>query len=44
MPVLDDVVRRALDWPVEHVAVAVVSAEGAVAATAGDIEREFQLA
>ncbi len=44
MPVLDDVVRRALDWPVEHVAVAVVTAEGAVAATAGDVEREFPLA
>ncbi|MBA3251506.1 MAG: beta-lactamase family protein [Geodermatophilaceae bacterium] len=44
MPVLDDVARRALDWPVEHIAVAVVSAEGAVAATAGDVEREFPLA
>lgn len=44
MPGLDDVVRRALDWPVEHVAVAVIHAEGAVAASAGEVEREFPLA
>lgn len=44
MPGLDDAVRRALDWPVEHAAVAVVTAEGTVAATAGDVEREFPLA
>lgn len=44
MPGLDDVVRRALDWPAEHVAVAVVAAEGQVLARAGDIDREFRLA
>ncbi len=33
-----------LDWPVEHVAVAVVGADGTVLATAGDQDRCFRLA
>lgn len=44
VPGLDDVVHRALDWPVDHVAVAVVDAEGSVLASAGDVERVFPLA
>ena len=35
---------RALDWPVDHVAVAVVDADGRVLAEAGDLDREFRLA
>ncbi|OLL81409.1 Beta-lactamase class C [Pseudonocardia sp. Ae168_Ps1] len=37
-------VRRVLDWPVDHVAAAVVGADGAVLADAGDTGREFGLA
>ncbi len=37
-------VGTVLDWPVPHVAAAVVRADGAVAATAGEQEREFRLA
>lgn len=37
-------VRRVLDWPVEHVAAAVVGAGGEVLADAGDTGREFRLA
>ncbi|MFP5022665.1 serine hydrolase domain-containing protein [Pseudonocardia phyllosphaerae] len=37
-------VRRVLDWPVDHVAASVVSADGAVLAHAGDTGREFGLA
>jgi CubicO group peptidase (beta-lactamase class C family) len=33
-----------LDWPVEHVAAAVVAADGTVRATAGEQDREFRLA
>jgi CubicO group peptidase (beta-lactamase class C family) len=36
--------RAVLDWPVDHVAAAVVAASGEVLATAGDLEREFRLA
>ncbi|WP_212567309.1 MULTISPECIES: serine hydrolase domain-containing protein [unclassified Pseudonocardia] len=36
--------RRVLDWPVDHVAAAVVGADGAVLADAGDTGREFGLA
>ncbi|MFP5073125.1 serine hydrolase domain-containing protein [Pseudonocardia nantongensis] len=36
--------RRVLDWPVDHVAAHVVSADGAVLADAGDTAREFPLA
>ncbi|GAA3219337.1 serine hydrolase domain-containing protein [Pseudonocardia petroleophila] len=44
MPDLRSAVDAALDWPVEHVAVAVVRADGTVLATAGDQDREFRLA
>jgi CubicO group peptidase (beta-lactamase class C family) len=37
-------VETALDWPVDHVAVAVVGADGAVLAAAGDQDREYRLA
>ena len=37
-------VRRVLDWPVDHVAATVVSADGDVLADAGDTAREFPLA
>jgi CubicO group peptidase (beta-lactamase class C family) len=37
-------VGAALDWPVHHAAAAVVAADGAVLATAGDIGRVFRLA
>ena len=44
----DDALRRAvgtvLDWPVPHVASAVVRADGTVAAVAGEQERAFPLA
>lgn len=33
-----------LDWPVDHVAAAVVAADGTVLATAGETDREFPLA
>jgi CubicO group peptidase (beta-lactamase class C family) len=36
--------RAVLDWPVDHVAAAVVAADGEVHATAGDLDREFRLA
>ncbi|WP_433505614.1 serine hydrolase domain-containing protein [Pseudonocardia halophobica] len=36
--------RAVLDWPVDHVAAAVVGADGEVRATAGDLDREFRLA
>ncbi|MEV1294981.1 serine hydrolase domain-containing protein [Pseudonocardia sp. NPDC049635] len=41
---LDPAVRRALDWPVDHVAACVVAADGTVLAGAGDTGREFALA
>ena len=37
-------VGTVLDWPVPHVASAVVTADGTVAAVAGEQEREFRLA
>ncbi|OLT04424.1 serine hydrolase [Pseudonocardia sp. CNS-004] len=43
MPDLRAAVGAALDWPVDHVAAAVVDASG-VRATAGDVERAFPLA
>jgi CubicO group peptidase (beta-lactamase class C family) len=43
MPDLRKAVGAVLDWPVDHVAAAVVGPSG-VRATAGDIEREFRLA
>lgn len=36
-------VRRVLDWPVDHVAAAVVGASGSVLARAGDTDRVFGL-
>ena len=36
--------RALLDWPVDHVAAAVVGRSGEVLATAGDLDREFRLA
>ena len=44
MPGLAEVARLALQWPVEHAAVAVVTADGAVVAAAGDLDRPFPLA
>ena len=44
MPELQAAVDAAQEWPVEHVAVAVVGADGTVLATTGDQDREFQLA
>ena len=41
---LHTAVGTVLDWPVPHAAAAVVRADGAVAATAGEQEREFRLA
>lgn len=37
-------VGAVLDWPVDHVAAAVVGADGAVLAAAGEQDREFRLA
>ncbi|MBA3905238.1 MAG: beta-lactamase family protein [Pseudonocardiales bacterium] len=44
MPDLRLAVGTVLDWPVDHVAAALVDANGAVTATAGETEREFRLA
>lgn len=44
MSALATAVRTALDWPAEHVAVAVVAADGVVVASAGDVDRPFRLA
>jgi CubicO group peptidase (beta-lactamase class C family) len=44
MPDLRLAVGTVLDWPVDHVAAAVVAADGSVRATAGETEREFRLA
>lgn len=44
MPDLQQAVGAALDWPVPHVAVAVVGADGTVLATAGEQDRPFRLA
>lgn len=44
MPELRTAVGTALDWPVDHVAVAVVGADGALLAAAGDHDRAFPLA
>ena len=44
MPDLQAAVDAALDWPAEHVAVAVVAADGRVLASAGDQDREYRLA
>lgn len=41
---LRTVVGTALDWPVDHVAAAVVAADGSVPATAGEQDRPFRLA
>ena len=44
MPDLRLAVGTVLDWPVDHVAAAVVTADGTVAATAGETDRVFRLA
>ncbi len=44
MPDLRLAVGTVLDWPVDHVGAAVVTADGAVAATAGETARVFRLA
>ncbi len=44
MPDLQRAVGGVLDWPVDHVAAAVVAADGTVLATAGDQDRVFRLA
>ena len=44
MPDLQQAVDAALDWPAEHVAAAVVGADGAVLARAGEQDRTFPLA
>jgi CubicO group peptidase (beta-lactamase class C family) len=43
-PDLARAVGTVLDWPVPHVAAAVVAADGRVLATAGEQDREFRLA
>jgi CubicO group peptidase (beta-lactamase class C family) len=43
-PDLARAARTALDWPVDHVGIAVVGADGAVLATAGEPARVFRLA
>ena len=44
MPDLHAAVGTAIDWPVEHAAAAVITADGAVATTAGEWDRPFALA
>ncbi len=44
MPDLHAAVGTATNWPVEHVAAAVIAADGEVAATAGECDRPFDLA
>jgi CubicO group peptidase (beta-lactamase class C family) len=44
MPDLRLAVGTVLDWPVDHVAAALVTADATVAVTAGEPEREFRLA
>ncbi len=44
VPELAPAVRRVLDWPVDHVAAAVVGPDGSVLAEAGEPGREFALA
>lgn len=44
MPELAAALASALRWPVDHVAAAVVGADGAVLATAGEQDRPFRLA
>ena len=41
MPDLRLAVGTVLDWPVDHVAAAVITGDGAVAATAGETDRVF---
>ncbi len=41
---LDTAVSEVLDWPVDHVAAAVVGADGTVLAAAGEQDRPFRLA
>jgi len=44
MPDLRAAVQAALDWPVDNAAAAVIAADGAVLATAGDQQQPFPLA
>jgi CubicO group peptidase (beta-lactamase class C family) len=44
MPDLHGAVQAALDWPAENAAAAVIAADGAVLATAGDQQQPFPLA
>ena len=44
MPELSRAVGTVLDWPVGHASAAVVAADGAVLATAGEQDREYRLA
>ena len=44
MPDLRAAVQAALDWPVDNAAAAVIAADGAVLATAGEQQRPFPLA
>jgi CubicO group peptidase (beta-lactamase class C family) len=44
MPDLRTATGAVLDWPVGHAAAAVVTSDGTVAATAGELARSFQLA
>jgi CubicO group peptidase (beta-lactamase class C family) len=44
MPDLHAAVQAALDWPVDNAAAAVIAADGAVLATAGDQQQPFPLA
>jgi CubicO group peptidase (beta-lactamase class C family) len=44
MPELSAAVAAALDWPADHVTVAVIGADGPVLSAAGDQDRQFRLA
>jgi Beta-lactamase len=44
MPDLHAAAGTSIDWPVEHAAAAVTTADGTVAATAGEWDRHFELA
>lgn len=44
MPELEQALAVVLDWPVDHVAAAVVAADGTALATVGEQERTFRLA
>ncbi|WP_286301298.1 serine hydrolase [Microbacterium suwonense] len=44
MTTLDTALAAVDDWPVDHAAAAVISRDGTVLATHGDLDRSFRLA